>query len=78
LKPGGVLVFETFTTEQRRFGYGPKNPGNMLRPGELRQLFPSLEPLFYREGVVPGEKGPKAIASLIGRKPWGRLASRSY
>ncbi|MFQ5879731.1 MAG: class I SAM-dependent methyltransferase, partial [Dehalococcoidia bacterium] len=73
LKPGGVLVFETFTTEQRRFGaersadlrpYGPKDPEHVLRPGELRQLFPSLEPLFYREEVVPGEKGPKAIASL--------------
>lgn len=69
LKPGGVLVFETFTLEQQRFGYGPKDPEHMLRPGELAKLFPTLEPLFYREAVVPGDKGPKAIASLIGRKP---------
>lgn len=68
LRPGGVLVFETYTLEQQRFGYGPKEPQHMLRPGELPQLFPALDILFYREGVVPGDKGPKAIASLIGRK----------
>ena len=69
LRPGGVLVFESYTLDQRQFGYGPKDPEHMLGPGELRQLFPSLEALFYREGVVQGDKGPKAVASLIGLKP---------
>ncbi|MDO8615860.1 MAG: class I SAM-dependent methyltransferase, partial [Dehalococcoidia bacterium] len=39
LRPGGVLVFESFTTEQRRFGWGPVQDDFLLRPGELRSLF---------------------------------------
>jgi SAM-dependent methyltransferase len=70
LKPGGVLVFETFTTEQRRFGWGPRNEEFLLRPGELRELFRDLEVLVYREEtrVREGERGEKAVASLVGRK----------
>ena len=68
LRPGGVLVFETFTTEQLAFAWGPRAPQFLLRPGELRGMFPELEVLLYREGVVEGERGPKAIASLIGRR----------
>jgi len=67
LKPGGVLVFESFTIDQLQFGWGPKSPDNLLRPGELRQMFPSLETLLYHEGVVQGDRGPKAVASLIAR-----------
>ena len=68
LKPGGVLVFETFTTEQRQFGWGPKHDGFLLRPGELRELFPGLEVLVYREGVRETERGMKASACLVGRR----------
>ncbi len=68
LRPGGVLVFETFTTEQRRFGWGPQQEAFLLRPGELRELLPGLEVLVYREGVVEeSERGPKAVAGLVGR-----------
>ena len=69
LRPGGLLVFETFTLEQRRFGWGPQQEEFLLRPGELPELFPGLEALVYREGVVEeSERGPKAVASLVGRK----------
>jgi SAM-dependent methyltransferase len=68
LKPGGVLVFESFTIDQLQFGWGPKGPDHLLHPGELRQMFASLETLLYHEGVVQGDRGPKAVASLIGRK----------
>ena len=33
LRPGGVLVFETFTTDQRWFGWGPSQDAFLLRPG---------------------------------------------
>lgn len=71
LRPGGVLVFESFTTEQRRFGWGPQNDEFLLRPGELRFLFRSLEVLVYREEVVEreSERGAKAVAGLVARKP---------
>ncbi|HSP55475.1 MAG TPA: class I SAM-dependent methyltransferase [Dehalococcoidia bacterium] len=69
LKPGGVLVFETFTTEQRQFGWGPSRDDFLLLPGELRRLFPGLETLVYREGVEEGERGKKAAAGLVARRP---------
>jgi len=75
LRPGGALVFETFTTEQRPFGWGPTQDEHLLRPGELRELFPQLEALAYREGVTESERGPKAVASLVGQKP-GQRAGR--
>lgn len=69
LRPGGTLVFETFTTEQRRFGWGPSQDEYLLRPGELRELFPLLEMLVYREAVTESERGRKAVAWLVARKP---------
>ncbi len=68
LRPGGVLVFESFTTEQRRFGWGPQQEAFLLRPGELRSLFPGLEVLAYREGEVESARGSKAVAGLVARK----------
>ncbi len=68
LRPGGVLVFESFTTEQRRFGWGPQQDAFLLRPGELRSLFTGLETLEYREGLSESERGMKAVAGLVGKK----------
>lgn len=63
LRPAGWLVYETYTVEQLRFAHGPRNPEHLLRPGELREAFPGLETIFYRE-VTAG----KGIASLLARK----------
>jgi SAM-dependent methyltransferase len=68
LRPGGLLIYETFTVRQRALGYGPKNPAFLLEPGELPQLFPGLEPLYVWEGRTPGER-PNEIAQLVARKP---------
>jgi len=68
LKPGGVLVFESFTIDQLQFGWGPKSPDHLLRPGELQELFAGLETLLYHEGIIQGDRGPKAVARLMGRK----------
>lgn len=69
LRPGGLLFFETFTTVQLTLGWGPRNPHYLLHPGELPSLFPHLEPLLYREGLVHYGPRPRAIASLIARRP---------
>jgi len=50
LAPGGLLVYETFTTDQRPLGTGPRNPDHLLEPGELPELFSELELLDYWEG----------------------------
>ena len=68
LRQGGVLFFETFTIDQLQFDYGPKDPAFLLRPGELRELFAGLETVLYFEGVIAGDRGPKAVAQLIGRR----------
>ncbi len=70
LKPGGVLLYETFTIDQPRFGK-PTNPAFLLRHGELREAFKDLECLRYWEGIV-GHR--KAVARFIGRKRYGSAA----
>ncbi len=66
LAPGGLLVYETFTTGQIELGYGPRNPEHLLARGELRQLFSDLEILEYWEGVRPDPR-PAALARLVAR-----------
>lgn len=69
LRPGGVLVFQTFTMEQKQFGWGPSKEEFLLRPGELRELFSGLEALVYREGLEESDWGKKAAAGLVARRP---------
>jgi SAM-dependent methyltransferase len=64
LRPGGMLLFETFTRAQLNYSGGPRNPAHLLEPGELRTAFPELEVLFYRE-LNAGQ----GIASLVAQKP---------
>lgn len=68
LRPGGMLLFETFTEEQRRFGR-PRHPAFLLRRGELAGMFPGLEILALRKGIRDGRE---AVASLVARRPGGR------
>lgn len=71
LKPGGMVVFETYTQEQTRYGH-PLNPDYLLKPNELLDLFRGMRVLVYRELVVSSERQPgqlKAIASLIAQCP---------
>jgi rhodanese-related sulfurtransferase len=68
---GGVVVYQTYTVEQARYG-APRDPRHLLRPGELREVFADYEVLRYREFVGPrrGERNsPRAIAGIIARKP---------
>jgi len=67
LAPGGLLLYETFTTEQQRLGSGPRNPAFFLRPGELRELFAGLEIVDYWEGITGGQR-PEAMARLVARR----------
>jgi tellurite methyltransferase len=64
LRPGGVLLFETYTRAQLEFAGGPRNPAHLLEPGELRNAFPELHVILYRE-LYAGQ----GIASLMAQKP---------
>jgi SAM-dependent methyltransferase len=66
VEPGGLVVYETFTTDNRQFGR-PTNPDYLLRPGELRELFQSWQILHYYEGIQ--HEPDRAIAQIVARKP---------
>lgn len=68
LCPGGVLLYETFTTEQRTLGWGPTSDAFLLEPGELPGLFPNLEIESYEEGLT-SEPRPAHTARLVASKP---------
>lgn len=64
LKPGGLLLYETYTSEQARRGK-PTSPDHLLEPGELKHLVAPLEVVREREGDYDG----RAIASVAARRP---------
>jgi len=69
--PNGLIIYETFTTEQAQFGR-PKNPNFLLKAGELADVFSDWQILHSFEGVVESanESGQKqAIAQIVARKP---------
>ncbi len=59
LKPGGILLAETFLIDQAGSGH-PNDPRFMLQHHELRQLTAGLELLRYREGLVIYPDGSQA------------------
>ena len=63
LRPNGVLLIETFTRAQLEFAGGPRSPDHLLQTGELREAFPDLCVLFYRE-----LRAGQGIASLLARR----------
>jgi tellurite methyltransferase len=65
LKPGGILIYRTYTIDRMNVAGGPGDPAYLLQPDELRQAFHSLEILHYSE-----TKTGKAAAELVGRKAW--------
>ena len=63
LKPGGFLLYKTYTVDQQRFSSGPKNQAFLLQLNELLHAFPSLRVLHYRELTEA-----KAVAELVAQK----------
>ena len=68
LRPGGVLLFETFTVEQLASGH-PRNPAFVLGPRELLDLIEGLEVIDHREGPVVRDGRTLHLASLAARAP---------
>ena len=65
LMPGGVVVYETFTSDQRKYGK-PRSPDFLLEPGELRSWFEGWEILHDFEGELDHPK--RAMAQIVCRK----------
>jgi SAM-dependent methyltransferase len=64
VRPGGFIVYETFTEAQRAHQRGPTSPSHLLRPGELRSQFEGFDVIFYEE-----VSEPDAVARIVARRP---------
>jgi tellurite methyltransferase len=63
LRPGGLLLVDTFLDCGRRNAEGPSSADFLLKPGELASAFRDLEPLRYEERT-----GDTARAVLLARR----------
>ena len=66
IRPGGLIVYETFNLEQKKFGR-PSNPDYLLQVGELCQAFEGWEIISEFEGEASDPE--RAISRLIARRP---------
>lgn len=66
IKPGGILIYETFTIENKQFGR-PHREQFLLKTGELKAAFLDWEILFYFEGVQ--HSPDRATAQIVCIKP---------
>lgn len=63
LRPGGLLIYKTYTELQPTFGKGPTHPMHLLKENELLHAFPGFRLLHYRETLRD-----RGVAEFIGRK----------
>jgi tellurite methyltransferase len=63
LRPGGILIYKTYTREQLKIGAGPTHPMHLLEMNELRDAFSRLQILHYAE-----TSNDKGVAELVARK----------
>lgn len=68
LRPGGVILCETFLVDQRELGH-PTNPEHLLRHDELLERFSELEILASEEGRFETEDGPAFLGRIVARRP---------
>jgi tellurite methyltransferase len=64
LRKGGMVVYETFTIDQTRFGR-PKNPDYLLKHNELLDMFREFRCLHYWEGILENHS---AVAQILAEK----------
>ncbi len=67
VKPGGVILFETFLIDHVVVGH-VTNPAFLLQPGELRRAFADSDVLAYEEGRLDTEGAPASLARLVARR----------
>ncbi|HPF38358.1 MAG TPA: methyltransferase domain-containing protein [Phycisphaerae bacterium] len=66
IRPGGFVVYETFTIEQRvQFGK-PRKDAHLLLPGELPCFFEGWRIVHYHEGQAAPRR---IVASLVAQRP---------
>ncbi len=71
LKPGGVLIYETFTIDNYTHHKHPRRWEFCLSHNELLRMTSTLQVLHYDEGAHNGVEGPRSTytAQLVAQKP---------
>jgi SAM-dependent methyltransferase len=64
--PGGLVIYETFTTANREFGR-PRSEDFLLLPGELKSLFEDWDIIYDFEGLK--HNPDRHVAQIVARKP---------
>lgn len=67
VRPGGVVVFETFIRDQQQLSH-PRNPAFLLERGELAAQFADFEIIINEEGRWETESGPAYLARMLARR----------
>jgi tellurite methyltransferase len=68
LRPGGLLLFETFCRAHIDELGNDMRPEFVLGDNELLRAFPDLHVRHYREGVAERSGRPRGIASLVAER----------
>jgi SAM-dependent methyltransferase len=69
LKPGGLVIFETYNVDEIQLLGGDIRRAYALERGELRQAFADFELLHHEEGVLDEPEGARGLTRLTARKP---------
>lgn len=68
LRPGGLLLIETFNVDEIEVLGGDIRRAYALERGELRQVFGDFEMLLYEEGVFEETEGERGLARMVARR----------
>lgn len=69
LKPGGLLLLETFTRADAEELANGLDSRFLLEHNELPSAFSDLQVLHHREAVAERSGSPRAVAGLVARRP---------
>ena len=72
LRPGGLLIYETFAHGNERFGK-PSRPEFLLAPGELLERCRNLHIVAFEQGLLdePRRSVQRIVAQASSGEPWG-------
>jgi tellurite methyltransferase len=68
LRPGGLLIYETFSRAHVEELGKSFNPAFVLDRNELLTAFAGLRIRHYREGVVDRDGSPRGVASIVAQR----------
>lgn len=79
LRPGGMFVMQTFSSDQQSRDWKPRNPAFLIPPNALLEVFRGYRVRYYEDGIVlGGYHWPEeaAVRLIVENTPVGESVSR--